>query len=172
MKILKFLDDYFEEIVVAVIFSFITLIGFQQVFTRYVLGFVFSWSEELMRFCFVWLSLISFSLCQKKLQHIKVEAVTRLLPVNIRLILGLVVTIISSLFCLYMIKYTILICLLQYHSGQVTPAMNVPTWTYYISGPIGFSLLLYRIIQKETFPLILTIREEVGKKYSLKKKER
>ena len=54
-KILKFLNDYLEETICIILMSVMTIIIFIQVIMRYVMHNSLSWSEELARYCFIWL---------------------------------------------------------------------------------------------------------------------
>ena len=52
-KALKVLLDI-GKVVLLVLFSVMIIVGFMQVFWRYVLRVALPWSEELMRYCYVW----------------------------------------------------------------------------------------------------------------------
>ncbi len=162
MKLIVFFDRYFEETLVVVLFSAILLIGMEQVVTRYLLRSVHSWAEEMMRILFVALSLVSFSLCAKRRQHVKVEVLQLALPPR----LGRAVSLFASLaflgFTLLVVKYSYNIALLQYENTQTTAAMGIPTWTYFSLGPVFFLLMAFRIVQKDIFPLLFPGRELKG----------
>ena len=53
-KILHYLDEYLEEILMVIFLIAMTLIMGIQVFSRYVLGMSLSWSEEITRYLFIW----------------------------------------------------------------------------------------------------------------------
>lgn len=160
MKLISLIDRYFEETLAVVLFSAILMIGMEQVFSRYLLRFVHSWAEELMRILFVALSLVSFSLCAKKNQHVKVEILTMVLPPKI----GKAVSVFASAaflgFTLLVVKYSYDITVLQFESGQTTAAMEMATWKYFALGPILFSLMALRIVQKEILPLLFPAMKE------------
>lgn len=66
MKIIKWLDDNFEEFILVILLLAMTLIMGIQVFTRYLLGNSLAWSEEITRYLFIWSGFISVSYCTKK----------------------------------------------------------------------------------------------------------
>jgi len=160
VKILSLLDRYFEEALAVVLFSSILLIGMEQVMSRYLLRFVHSWSEELMRILFVALSLVSFSLCAKRRQHVKVEILTMSLPPKLGKAMSLFASAAFLGFTLLVVKYSYNITRLQYESGQTTAAMDMPTWTYFALGPVLFLLMAFRIVQKDILPVLFPGREE------------
>ena len=73
MKIIKWLDDNFEEFILVILLLAMTLIMGIQVFTRYLLGNSLAWSEEITRYLFIWSGFISVSYCTKKCISIKIE---------------------------------------------------------------------------------------------------
>ena len=162
VKLIHFFDRYFEEGLAAFLFSAILLIGMEQVFTRYVLSTVHSWAEELMRILFVALSLVSFSLCAKRQQHVKVEVLQIALPPRFGRAISLFASLAFLAFTLLVVKYTYDIALLQYENSQTTAAMNIPTWTYFALGPLLFLLMAFRIVQKDIFPLLFSKKELEG----------
>ena len=154
MKVLKMLDDYLEEAVVVVLFLIILAIGAEHVFTRYALRFVHSWAEELMRICFVGLALFSFALCAKKCQHVRVEILLSILPKPLCRLIRFFSSLVFLAFSLLVAQHAWNITMLQYKSQQITAAMEIPAWSYFILGPFCFLLLAFRIFQKELLPQI------------------
>lgn len=154
MKVLRLVDRYFEEALAVILFSAIFLLGMEQVISRYVLRSVHSWTEEMMRILFVALSLVSFSLCAKMGQHVKVEIIPMILPPRLKKVMYLFASTAFLGFILLVVKYSYNITRLQYESGQTTAAMEMPTWTYFALGPLLFLLMGFRIIQKEIYPLL------------------
>ncbi len=162
MKVIAFFDRYFEETLAVLLFSAILLIGMEQVVTRYLLRSVHSWAEELMRILFVALSLVSFSLCAKRRQHVKVEVLQLALPPRVGRLVSLFASLAFLGFTLLVVKYSYNIALLQYDNTQTTAAMGIPTWTYFSLGPVLFLLMAFRIVQKDIFPLLFPKRELKG----------
>lgn len=154
MKFLKLFDDYLEETVVVILFLMILVVGTEQVITRYLMRFVFSWAEELMRICFVILALFSFSLCAKKLEHVKVEALLTVLPKRLGAFIKIFSSTVFLAFTILLIQHSWNIMSLQYRSHQVTAAMGIPTCTYFVFGPVCFTMMAFRIIQKSIIPQI------------------
>ncbi|ADE57944.1 MULTISPECIES: TRAP transporter small permease [Aminobacterium] len=159
MKALKLIDKYLEEVITILLFSIIIVVGIEQVITRYLFSFVHSWSEELMRVCFVLLSLVGFSLCEKKLQHVRVEVIKLILPPRLLVAANVFSSAVFLIFCLLVTHYSVKITAMQFKSSQITAAMGLPTWTYFVFGPFFFGLMAFRIIQKEILPLFRPQKE-------------
>ena len=72
MTVKKFLDN-FEEYFCVWTMAIMTILVFIQVVMRYVFSNSLSWSEELARFIFLWLSWIGASYAVKERSHFRVE---------------------------------------------------------------------------------------------------
>lgn len=66
--------------VIALLFGVIVCIMFTQVVFRYIFNNSLSWSEELIRFLFVWLTFLGGALAINNKTHIAVEFFIELLP--------------------------------------------------------------------------------------------
>ena len=72
MSIRKLIDNLEEYFVVATM-ALMTLLVFVQVIMRYVFSSSLSWSEELARFIFLWVSWVGVSYAVKERAHFCVE---------------------------------------------------------------------------------------------------
>lgn len=70
-KIVDFLDKT-EEFILVMMFALMVLVIFGQVIMRYVFNNSLSWSEELGKFLFVWISWFGISIGAKRKEHIKI----------------------------------------------------------------------------------------------------
>ncbi len=68
------------EKVLALLFGVIVCVMFAQVVFRYIFNNSLAWSEELIRFLFVWLTFLGGALAVKSKTHIAVEFFIGLLP--------------------------------------------------------------------------------------------
>ena len=66
MKIVKWLDRHIEEVLLIVLSTVMLGIIGVQIFMRFILGSSLGWSEELARYCFIWLVFIGVSYGVKK----------------------------------------------------------------------------------------------------------
>lgn len=80
IKRLSFIYNHFEETLLVGLFAFMVAVIFLQVIMRFVFNNSLSWSEELGRFMFQWLTWIGISLGARLGQHIKITMLTDKLP--------------------------------------------------------------------------------------------
>ncbi|OIJ14044.1 TRAP transporter small permease protein [Anaerobacillus arseniciselenatis] len=148
MKILKWLDEHVEESLL-VIFSVIMVVVIAlQVFMRFVLGSSLAWSEELARYCFIWLVYIGISYGVKKQRHIKVDVVLIMLKDKLKVVLSIIANIIFLGFALFVIIYGYGVAAKVLAWGQVSPALHMPMGLVYMATPVGMGLTAIRLIQQ------------------------
>ena len=82
----------------------IVLVGTLQIIFRFLLNSSLVWSEELMRYLFVWLSFITASIAVREHKHISVDFVTTFMPARVNIILLLLhLSRICSHACIYIL---------------------------------------------------------------------
>ena len=137
-KILKFLNDYLEETICIILMSVMTIIIFIQVIMRYVMHNSLSWSEELARYCFVWLIYIGVAYGCKLMKHIKIDAALKLFPEKVRPYITIAA---------YIVVTGVELTYKQWLFGKVSPALGVPLQYINAAPVVGFGLVVIRQIQ-------------------------
>ncbi len=95
---LFYLLNHTEEIVIVAMFALMVAVIFLQVIMRYVFSNSLSWSEELGKFLFVWITWLGISLGERKGEHIKITMLTDRLPFRVAQVVNILSEIIRSLF--------------------------------------------------------------------------
>jgi TRAP-type C4-dicarboxylate transport system permease small subunit len=158
MKIIRWLDRHIEEALL-VLFSIIMVsVIFLQVVMR-MLDSSLSWSEELARYCFIWLVYIGISYGVKKQRHIKVDVVLLLLKEKGKIILTIIANLLFLVFAFFVIRYGFDIASQLLAFGQKSPALQIPMGLVYMATPVGIGLSVIRIIQN----LIVLFKALLGK---------
>ena len=83
MSILRKFSDLVEKLCVflcVVLTVAITFSAFMQVFSRFVLGGAWKWTDEACRYCLVWLAMIGAALGVKRHAHLAIDVVVNALP--------------------------------------------------------------------------------------------
>ena len=148
MRILLWLDQYFEETITALLMSVMSVIICLQVVTRYFLETSLAWSEELARYMFIWMIYTGISCGVKKRKHICVDALYNLLPVGKgRMLLAYVGDALFLFFTLFVLNRGVEVFLRIVASGQHSPACELPMWVVYGALPFGMALSSFRLLQ-------------------------
>jgi len=136
----------FEEIFAVALAFAMTAIIFIQVFSRSVLGDSLSWSEELGRYIFVWMTFIGASVALQRGAHLGIDALVQVLPKKLQNIFALVTYIFIFLLLLVMIKEGI--SLVEHTGMQRSPAMRMPMSWAYLAIPVSAVLMTVHTICK------------------------
>lgn len=149
MKVLKWLDEHLEEMLLIILLVVLTGIMSVQVFMRKILNNSLTWSEELVRYMFVWSTFISVSYCIRKDATIRIDQAVELLPKNslIKKIVIISVKVIMLAFVAFAFYFSIDIVKGALASGQKSSAMRLPMWLVQLSVPFGMGLAVIRMIQ-------------------------
>ncbi len=132
----------------AILMMIIAALTFYQVVMRYVFNNSPSWSEEMVRFMFIWSTFIAAAIGIKEHIHIGIDVFVKLLPGSLQKIIQTGVYLTIIFFSVYMIKYGWAVTLMT--KRQPSPALGIPMSFVYISVPVmGILLIMYCIM--ETF---------------------
>lgn len=152
VRVIKFIDQRFEEILIVVGFlAFIILINL-QVLNRYILPFIeisniTTWTEETSRYIFIFVSFLGASLAIKKRDSIQVTALIDRFPTGLQKSIHIANTIFMLYFSYMIVTNGWSLIMFQFETAQTTPALSIPMAIPYSAVPIGFLLLAIRLIQ-------------------------
>ncbi len=147
MKVIKWIDQYLEEVLLTIMLILISVIMIAQVISRYVFNASFSWSDELARYLLVWSCFLSVSYCVKRRISIKIEQLQNVLPKKVQPWLKLIRHTIVFIFCIIMLPFAKTYLQQAIASGATSAAMKLPM-SYIQAAPLaGFVLLAIRVAQ-------------------------
>ena len=148
---IRLLNKITENILVAVFFV-MTLSVVWQVLSRYMFNISASWTEELARFCLMWLAVLGAAYITGKRQHIEIDYFFDMFsPKNKRkldyfieiliLMFAVIVLIIGGAYLMYMTFYL----------EQKSPALQVPLGFVYAILPLsGILMVVYTVVHMKT----------------------
>lgn len=80
MRLLRWLDKYFEESLMLILLAAMVCIMGLQVFMRYVMQNSLSWPEEMTRYMFIWFVFLGISYGIRNDIHIRVNLLETFFP--------------------------------------------------------------------------------------------
>lgn len=148
MKVIKWIDEHLEEVLLAALLIGIAVVMILQVICRYIFNNSLTWSDELARFLLVWSCFLSTSFCVKKHISIKIDQLQNAIGPKASKVMKLVRHAVIFVFCILMIPYAFTYVQQAISSGATSSALHLPM--YFIqSGPlVGFILLAFRTAQR------------------------
>lgn len=142
IKRLSFIYNHFEEILLVTIFAVMVGVIFLQVIMRRVFNNSLSWSEELGRFTFEWLTWIGISLGARLGQHIKITLLTDKLSHRLAQAANILSEIIVIIICVLTLYYGIELSKLFYGARFAMLKFSL-AWGYF-SVIVGCGLMAIR----------------------------
>ncbi|MCD8196769.1 MAG: TRAP transporter small permease [Lachnospiraceae bacterium] len=137
MKALGILSEKLNYIAIRLAVAFLAVLSvvmIMQVFFRYVLNNSLSWSEELSRYCFIWLNCLGATILSKEASHARISVIDGLLSkLGIKRIywicVDIIMLVIAIIFTVVGLELTIAV------SAQLTPALRIHKSIVYAAAP-------------------------------------
>jgi len=148
LKILKLLDDKFEEYFLAITLSISVVIIFLQIIMRYVVGSSLSWSEELARYLFLWQIWVGASFAVKRNKHLRADVLQVVVPQKLKYPVEVLYTVIWLAFSIFLAYQSSILVSKIIKVGQLSAALRLPMQFAYASVPTGCILMTIRLVQK------------------------
>lgn len=136
--------DKVEDFVLALMFLAMVSIIFFQVVMRYVFNNSLSWSEELGKFLFVWLSWIGISIGHRRKEHIKITLLVDRLSPTAKRVTEIISECILIIICGVTMVYGIRMLGIQWTTPYA--GIKISTSWGYLSVVLGCGLFVLRSI--------------------------
>lgn len=170
MNVIRWLNRYFEEVLLAIMLVAMTLIMGLQIVMRYVFNNSLSWPEELATFLFVWSTFLSISYCIREKSSIKIEQFYNIMPPKVQKLIKLLSKTIMLILAFFLAWYAYNVFVTVVKIPQTSPAMGIPMYVIYFSAFLGFVLLIIRLIQSYIAKAVEPLPPE-GDKVTVKQEE-
>ena len=144
MKALKYLYRI-EEVCVISLFISVSVVIFSHVIARYLFRSPFYFTEELCKYCFIWMVMICAAIGIRKGAHTQVTYFTSFLPHRILLLLDIFRNMAILVFLGFLIYYGIFLAMKTI--GVKTAALRLPWGIIYFSAPTSAVLMVIHIIK-------------------------
>ncbi len=148
MKVIKWLDEHFEETILIIFLVMISVVELLQVICRNV-EFVpaLTWAEELCRFLWIGTVFLSLPFCTRTETALRVTALIDILPWKLRNVVNVIVDLFTAGIMGVLSYYSVIVFNRVLASGELSPAMLMPMWVLYAIVVVGFVLATLRSIQ-------------------------
>lgn len=122
----------------------LTIAVFAQVVARYVFNQPPTWTEELARFCQVWIVLLAASICVRKGSHMAVDYLGPALPPGARRMVALFTGCLIALYSAVVVIWGVRLLMIGW--VQTSPAMQLNMGLVYLVFPVAGGLMLVESI--------------------------
>lgn len=141
---MKLLNKIIEYILAFLVIVMVTGC-FWQIFTRFILNDPSKWTEELLRYALIWLTMLGVPYAYGRGQHISIGFITNTFTKKGSLKDQIFIEILVLFLSVFvMIAGGIMVSMNA--AGQVSPAMQIPMQFYYMGVPIcGVLMVVYSV---------------------------
>ena len=133
-----------EVLAVGGLLATVSIVVLLQVGMRYLFSYPNPWSEEVSRFCFIWLSMLGASLAVEHGAHFSFDQVIKGLDPRVKSALKTLVTAVLLMFSLVLVTTGII--LMDLTMDERSPALNLPVAWVYASVPISGGLMVIHLL--------------------------
>lgn len=149
MQLIKKISDYLAivtRVIVVVLMSVTMLSLMLQVFSRYVMGEAFSWTDEMAMFGFCWLVFLAGSLGVKESFHVSLDLLKSFLSARVAAIMNYIIVLLILAFGVFFFLSGY-----QYVDrtlGQLSAAVRYPIVWLHLAAPVTGILIVVHSIPK------------------------
>jgi len=145
---MKNILDKIEKLVLgilAILFAVMVISLFYQIIMRFIFKSANSWSEELTRYSFIWMSMLGASIATRRSKNMDVDFIVNLMPKTLKIINSIFTKSLIIAFLLVVVIYGI--NLVDITFKQLSPGLRLPMAYMYASVPVGGILMLLFTIE-------------------------
>lgn len=124
------------------------------VFTRYLLNYVPSWSEEVPRYLLVWITYLGAALAVKYKEHISLDVFFNMMPVRARQVGHIILNILIGAVGVIMLVFGI--ALVRQFGDDLMESIAFKNIWFYLAMPISGGLMVLFIVQ-DTWKGVLSL---------------
>jgi len=132
------------EITIVALFAVLTVAVFGQVVARYVFNQPPAWTEELARFCQVWIILLASSICLRKGTHLAVDYLGPALAPGARRVVAVITGGLVAVYSAVVVIWGLQLVLIGW--AQTSPAMHLNMGMVYLIFPIAGGLMVLEAV--------------------------
>lgn len=147
MKVLKWMDEHFEEALISVIICMISVLMMAQIILRTFFRASLSFSDEACRYLFIWAAGLGISYATQKEAHLRMDILPNLFK---KLEKPLIVVCDAALvaFAVYLMGPGLNVLTQLAATGQQAASTHVPMYVVYASMWVGLALSIMRILER------------------------
>ena len=132
-----------SEWLIVVFFTLLVLTTFLGVLFRYVLNFSLAWSDELARYCFVWLVFIGIVVSFVRGEHATVDFLMARYKGRYRVVMHTLIDVL--IYVLFAVLTVTGVMLMNLAGGQTTSGLGIPKMLVYAALPVGSALMVIEL---------------------------
>ncbi len=131
------------EVTACLLLIVVTVLNLTQVGGRYFFSIGFNWTEEVMRYCMIWLMMTGSVACIFRAEHMGIDALEALVAPRWSRYVKSALYSVGGIFCIVILFYSYPLALRN--AAQTAPASGISMILPYAALPVGSALMLVQI---------------------------
>ena len=143
----KAVDRNLERWALLVLYTMLVVTMGIEVLRREVFAYSSIWGEEIVRYSFIYLAWIGAAAAVRERAHIRIDVLYHSVSPKVKHLLyifGDLVMVVVALFAVYWSFESVAV---SWRFGSVSHGLRLPMVWFLMAVPVGFSLMLYRLLQ-------------------------
>ena len=144
---LKLIDRNLERWALLVFYTMLVITMAIEVLRREIFAYSSIWGEEVVRYSFIYLAWIGAAAAVRERAHIRIDVLFHYVPPRVKAllyILGDLVMMVVAIFALY---WSFEMVSVAWKFQSVSHGLRVPMVWFLAAVPVGFGLMMYRLLQ-------------------------
>lgn len=147
IPVLRFLDRNGERCLLLWLYVFIVAVIFIEVLRRFLLASSSIWGEETARFLFIYLVWIAAALAVRERSHIRINLIGHYLPPKGKAAVYIFGDVLTGVLAGILLVLSVHPVLASLHFESVTDGLRIGRYWFLVAVPLGFSVILLRVVQ-------------------------
>jgi TRAP-type C4-dicarboxylate transport system permease small subunit len=139
--------NHFEEWAAIAALAGMTVLYALSVLSRYITKTSLPWTDELVRYLFIWATFLGASIGVRRGAHLGVAVVQNLLPPRGQKIFAILIALCCVFTCAVLVRHGAAMVNLQFTMAQRSSQLGIPIYWVGLAIPVGLLLCLIRFIQ-------------------------
>ena len=148
-----------ENAALVILLGSLILIAVGQIVLREVFETGLFWADELIKLLVLWLAMVGSIAATRDNRHIRVDALSHLLPDSVVRVLRLLVDTFAAVVCVVIAFHSYRYLQLEIEFED-TVLIDTPAWIMHVIVPVAFALISYRFVVNVLRHLVSLIRSK------------
>lgn len=139
------LGRFLENSILITLLALMMVLGVAQIGLREIFNSGITWADELSRIAVLWLAMVAAIAACRENRHIRIDALSHLLPDKLIRLSRIVVDLFAAGVCAVIAWHSFRYLQLEIEFGD-TVLGNTPAWAAHAIVPLAFALTAYRFV--------------------------
>jgi len=146
-RVLDALNRNAERWALLVFYVMLVATMFIEVLRREILSYSSIWGEEIVRYSFIYLAWIGAAAAVRERGHIRIDVILEYVGPRVKALLYIFGDLVMFAVAIVAVIYSFETVLVSAKFGSVTHGLRISQVWFLLAVPIGFSLVIFRLIQ-------------------------